>query len=61
MENIQCYKPNEHFFNVTLKQVFFFNVHPQTDFLVIIILKLLKGEIIWLILREAKTVHQFSL
>ena len=46
MENIQCYKPNEHFFNVTLKQVFFFNVHPQTDFLVIIILKLLKGEII---------------
>lgn len=39
----------------------FLNVHPQTDFLVIMILKLLKGEILWLILRGAKTVYRFSL
>lgn len=48
-------------YNVINQTNIFLNVHPQTDFLVIMILKLLKGEILWVILRGAKTVYRFSL
>lgn len=39
----------------------FLNVHPQTDFEVIMILKLLKGEIPWLILRGLLSIQILSL